>query len=60
MHAQAARAGGEIMESAVTQMRKTGQPAAAGASTVAAAFRITAAERAEQVAIRTKEDAFTI
>ncbi|HEY2719304.1 MAG TPA: AMP-dependent synthetase/ligase [Solirubrobacteraceae bacterium] len=41
-------------------MRKTGQPAAAGASTVAAAFRITAAERAEQVAIRTKEDAFTI
>ncbi|HTA05669.1 MAG TPA: AMP-dependent synthetase/ligase [Solirubrobacteraceae bacterium] len=48
------------MESAVTQMGKTGQPAAAGASTVAAAFRITAAERAEQVAIRTKEDAFTI
>jgi long-subunit acyl-CoA synthetase (AMP-forming) len=60
MHAQAARAGGEIMESAVTQMGKTGQPPAAAASTVAAAFRITAAERAEQVAIRTKEDAFTI
>jgi long-subunit acyl-CoA synthetase (AMP-forming) len=41
-------------------MGKTGRPAAVDASTVAEAFRITAAERAEQVAIRTKEDAFTI
>jgi long-subunit acyl-CoA synthetase (AMP-forming) len=35
-------------------------PAAASAVTLAEAFRLTAAERAEQVAIRTKEDAFTI
>jgi long-chain acyl-CoA synthetase len=48
------------MESAVTQMGNTGRPAAADASTVAEAFRITAAERADQIAIRTKEDAFTI
>src|SRR6201999_599600 len=50
-----------MMESAVTQMGKTGrQPPAAEASTVAEAFRSTARERAEEVAIRTKEDAFTI
>jgi len=36
------------------------RPAAAAAATLAEAFRITAAERAEEVAIRTKEDAFTI
>jgi long-chain acyl-CoA synthetase len=33
---------------------------ALGAATIAEAFRITAAERAEEVAIRTKQDAFTI
>jgi long-chain acyl-CoA synthetase len=33
---------------------------ALGAATIAEAFRITAAERAEEVAIRTKHDAFTI
>ncbi len=47
------------MESAVTQMKAPGQ-VAAEAGTVAAAFRITAAARADQVAIRTKDDAFTI
>jgi long-subunit acyl-CoA synthetase (AMP-forming) len=36
------------------------QRAALGAATIAEAFRITAAERAEEVAIRTKQDAFTI
>jgi len=36
------------------------RPAAAAAATLAEAFRITAAERAEEVAIRTKGDAFTI
>jgi long-subunit acyl-CoA synthetase (AMP-forming) len=36
------------------------RPAAATAATLAEAFRITAAERAEEVAIRTKGDAFTI
>jgi long-chain acyl-CoA synthetase len=36
------------------------EPAAARASTIAEAFRITAAERAEDVAIRTKGDEFTI
>src|SRR3977135_2842279 len=35
-------------------------PAAAHAATLAHAFRLTAAERPEQVAIRTKADAFTI
>jgi long-chain acyl-CoA synthetase len=35
-------------------------PAAADAATIAEAFRITAAERAAEVAIRTKGDAFTI
>jgi long-subunit acyl-CoA synthetase (AMP-forming) len=38
----------------------THRRAALGAATIAEAFRITAAERAEEVAIRTKEDAFTI
>jgi long-chain acyl-CoA synthetase len=33
---------------------------ALGAATIAEAFRITAAERAEEIAIRTKQDAFTI
>ncbi len=47
------------MESGVTQL-KAPMGAAAEAPTVAAAFRITAAERADQVAIRTKDDAFTI
>jgi len=36
------------------------EPAAARASTLAEAFRITAAERADDVAIRTKGDEFTI
>ncbi len=48
------------MEGAVTQMGSAARPPAAEASTVAEAFRITAAERAGEVAIRTKEDAFTI
>jgi long-subunit acyl-CoA synthetase (AMP-forming) len=47
------------MESGVTQL-KAPMGTAAEAPTVAAAFRITAAERADQVAIRTKDDAFTI
>jgi long-subunit acyl-CoA synthetase (AMP-forming) len=33
---------------------------AAGAATIARAFRITSAERAQEIAIRTKDDAFTI
>jgi long-subunit acyl-CoA synthetase (AMP-forming) len=41
-------------------MGSAARPPAAEASTVAEAFRITAAERAAEVAIRTKEDAFTI
>jgi long-subunit acyl-CoA synthetase (AMP-forming) len=41
-------------------MGSAARPPAADASTVAEAFRITAAERASEVAIRTKEDAFTI
>jgi long-chain acyl-CoA synthetase len=48
------------MEGAVTQRGNAARPPAADASTVAEAFRITTAERAEEVAIRTKEDAFTI
>jgi long-chain acyl-CoA synthetase len=47
------------MESGVTQLKGPAR-AAADASTVAEAFRITAAERADDVAIRTKGDAFTI
>jgi long-subunit acyl-CoA synthetase (AMP-forming) len=46
-----------MTETAVTQ--PSTRPAV-GAATVAEAFRITAAERAEDVAIRTKGDAFTI
>jgi acyl-CoA synthetase (AMP-forming)/AMP-acid ligase II len=38
----------------------THERAALGAATIAEAFRITAAERAGEVAIRTKQDAFTI
>jgi long-chain acyl-CoA synthetase len=47
------------MESGVTQMKAPGRTAVE-AETVAEAFRITAAERPDQVAIRTKGDAFTI
>ncbi len=48
------------MEGTVTQISGSARRPAIEASTVAEAFRITAAQRAEQVAIRTKEDAFTI
>jgi long-subunit acyl-CoA synthetase (AMP-forming) len=47
------------MESAATQLKTPGR-SAVEAGTVAEAFRITAAERADDVAIRTKGDAFTI
>jgi long-chain acyl-CoA synthetase len=47
------------MEAAVSEST-TGHGPAADAATLAEAFRITAAERADQVAIRTKGDAFTI
>ncbi len=47
------------MEAAVSSTAG-GAPPAAGAATIAEAFRITAAERAGDVAIRTKDDAFTI
>src|SRR5207237_5916833 len=47
------------MESALQQTRPD-TPAALSAATVAEAFRITARERADEVAIRTKGDAFTI
>src|SRR6202043_2010388 len=47
-----------VMESAVEQ--KPGARAALSASTVAEAFRITAAERENEVAIRTEGGAFTI
>src|SRR5271165_5566506 len=47
------------MEAAVNQSGTQGV-AAARAGTIAEAFRITAAERLDQVAIRTKGDAFTI
>jgi long-chain acyl-CoA synthetase len=46
--------GAELTES------MTHERAALGAATIAEAFRITAAERADEVAIRTKQDAFTI
>jgi long-chain acyl-CoA synthetase len=47
------------VEAAVTTgARREGT--AVGARTIAEAFRITSAERAEEVAIRTKDDAFTI
>ncbi len=48
------------MDAAVTDSTTHGGPPAAHAATLAHAFRITAAERADDVAIRTKEDAFTI
>jgi long-chain acyl-CoA synthetase len=47
------------MESGVTQLEDRVRPAV-DASTVAEAFRTTAADRANEVAIRTKGDAFTI
>ena len=47
------------MESGVTQL-KTRARSALDAATVAEAFRVTAAERAGDVAIRTRGDAFTI
>jgi long-chain acyl-CoA synthetase len=47
------------MDGAVTQLI-TGETSAASAPTLAQAFRITAAERSEDVAIRTRGDAFTI
>jgi long-chain acyl-CoA synthetase len=49
------------MDAAVSEARTPGSKAtAAGAATLAEAFRITAADRESEVAIRTKEDAFTI
>src|SRR5271166_5976422 len=47
------------MGGAVTEMTAR-SGAAAEATTIAEAFRITAAERADEVAIRTRADAFTI
>jgi long-subunit acyl-CoA synthetase (AMP-forming) len=47
------------MQSGVTQLKAPGR-AAVTAETVAEAFRVTAAERTDEVAIRTKGDAFTI
>ena len=47
------------MDMAVTELN-TDKPGALGATTIAEAFRITAAERSDDVAIRTKDDAFTI
>jgi long-chain acyl-CoA synthetase len=47
------------MEAELTESM-THERAALGAATIAEAFRITAAERADEVAIRTKRDAFTI
>jgi long-chain acyl-CoA synthetase len=49
------------MNTAVSEASRSGaMPAAAAAPTLAEAFRITAAEREGDVAIRTKADAFTI
>jgi long-chain acyl-CoA synthetase len=47
------------MEAELTESM-TFERAALGASTIAQAFRITAAERADEVAIRTRQDEFTI
>ncbi|HEV3282710.1 MAG TPA: AMP-dependent synthetase/ligase [Solirubrobacteraceae bacterium] len=47
------------MEAAVRESTAR-RPAAASAATLAEAFRITATERADEVAIRTRGDAFTI
>jgi long-chain acyl-CoA synthetase len=51
--------GGATIESATTQARPA-RPAAADAATLAEAFRITVSQRPDDVAIRTKDDAFTI
>ena len=48
-----------MAQSAATEL-KSSQPPAAQAPTIAHAFRITAAERADEVAIRTKGDAFKL
>src|ERR1700761_2314236 len=48
------------MEAAVSGPATNEAPPAAGAATIAEAFRITAAERESDVAIRTKDDAYTI
>jgi long-chain acyl-CoA synthetase len=48
------------MEAAVSGPATKGGPPAASAATIAEAFRITAAEREGDIAIRTKDDAFTI
>jgi long-chain acyl-CoA synthetase len=48
------------MEAAVSGPAAREGSAAADAETIAAAFRITSARRAGEIAIRTKEDAFTI
>jgi long-chain acyl-CoA synthetase len=48
------------METAVTENTGSANAVALGASTIAEAFRITAAQRHDDVAIRTKDDAFTI
>jgi long-chain acyl-CoA synthetase len=48
-----------MTETAVTQLKPRAR-SARDAATIAEAFRITAAERAQDVAIRTKGDAFTI
>jgi long-subunit acyl-CoA synthetase (AMP-forming) len=48
------------MEAATKASVKGGLPPAAHAATLAQAFRITAAERLDDVAIRTKGDAFTL
>jgi long-chain acyl-CoA synthetase len=48
------------MEAAVKESRGRAMPPAASAPSLAAAFRMTAAERADQVAIRTRGDEFTI
>jgi long-chain acyl-CoA synthetase len=47
------------MEATATQA-SSHEPVGLAASTVARAFRLTAAERAQEVAIRTKQDEFTI
>jgi long-subunit acyl-CoA synthetase (AMP-forming) len=48
------------MDGAVTELTSAWRPAGTAAATVAEAFRLTAAERAEEVAIRTRGDDFTI
>src|ERR1700710_1656765 len=57
--AQGEARGGVAMESGVTQMERRVRTAVE-AGTVAEAFRLTVAEREDEVAIRTKGDAFTI